>query len=105
MIGALRHKIELLTELRVVDDAGGAMVTWLPGQELWARVERLTSTRDFAGDRSNRLMRIAASIRYRTDVGLGQQLKFDNDNFEVVSIESEDEQGRRITLICEEIGG
>ncbi|VAW06623.1 hypothetical protein MNBD_ALPHA05-2353, partial [hydrothermal vent metagenome] len=47
----------------------------------------------------------AASIRYRADVGLGQQLKFDNDNFEVVSIESEDEQGRRITLICEEVGG
>ena len=102
MIGALRHKIELLTPSRIDDGAGGAAIAWLPGPELWARVERLTSTRDFAGDRNNRLQRIAASIRYRTDIVLGQQLKFDNDNFEVVSIESEDDQDRRLTLICEE---
>jgi len=59
------------------------------------------STQDFAGDRSNRLKRIAATIRYRTDVILGQQLRFDNDNYEVVSVE-DDEIGRRLTLVCEE---
>lgn len=102
MIGALKHKIELLTLTRINDDAGGATLQWLPGPEVWARVEQLTSTRDFAGDRNNRLKRIAAQLRARSDISLGQQLIFANDNYEVVSIESDDEQGRRMVLICEE---
>lgn len=102
MIGALRNRIELLTFTRFDDDAGGGAVVWLPGPEIWAQVTRLTATRDVAGDRSRRLKRIAAIIRHRTDIALGQQVKFDGDNYEVVSIESEDGRARRITLICEE---
>lgn len=102
MIGALRNKVEMLTPTRVDDDAGGAAIVWLPGPELWARIERLTSTQDFTGDRSNRLKRIAATMRYRTDVVLGQRLRFDNVDYEVVSIEDED-PGRRLTLVCEEV--
>lgn len=101
MIGALRHRIEFLTPARIDDDAGGAQIVWLPGPELRADVERLTSTRDFAGDRENRLKRIAATIRYRTDIVLGQRIAFDDDAYEVVSIENDDE--RRLTLICEEV--
>ena len=103
MIGALRHKIELLTLSRIADDGGGATVAWLPGPDLWARVERLTSTRDIAGDRTQRLKRIEATIRYRTDVVLGQQIRFEGDPYEVVSIESNDDRDRRLTLICEEV--
>ncbi len=103
MIGTMRHRIEMLTPSRIDDDAGGAAIIWLPGPEIWARVERLTSTRDFAGDRNTRLRRLSATIRYRTDVALGQQLRFEDDAYEVVSIESDDEQNRRLTLICEEV--
>lgn len=102
MIGALRHRIELLTLSRVEDGAGGASVAWLPGPELWADVQLLSSTRDFAGDREARLKRIAATIRHRGGIVLGQQVAFDGDNYEVVSIENDDERGRRITLVCEE---
>lgn len=103
MIGGLRHRIELMTLSRVDDDAGGAATLWLPGPELWAQVERLTSTRDVAGDRTNRLKRIAATIRYRTDIVLGQRIRFENDAYEVVSVESGDERDRRLTLVCEEV--
>lgn len=102
MIGAMRHRIEMLTPSRIDDEAGGAAIVWLPGPELWARVERLTSTRDFAGDRNTRLRRLSATIRFRNDIALGQQVRFEHDNYEVVSIESDDDQGRRLTLICEE---
>lgn len=102
MIGALRHKIELLTATRVDDEAGGASISWSAGPELWARIERLTSTRDLTGDRDNRLRRIAVSLRYRTDLALGQRVMFDGAQYETVSIESEDDRDRRLTLICEE---
>lgn len=103
MIGTLRHKIELLTPSRDADEGGGAAISWLPGPELWARVERLTSTRDIAGDRNARLKRIAVTIRFRTDIALGQRLTFDNSDYDVVSIESDDDRDRRLTLVCEEV--
>lgn len=103
MIGALRNRIELLTFTRFDDDAGGGAVVWLPGPEIWAQVTQLTATRDIAGDRTRRLKRIAAIIRHRSDIALGQQIKFGGDNFEVVSIESDDARARRITLICEQV--
>lgn len=103
MIGALRSRIEFLTPSRIDDDGGGAAVVWLPGPEIFAQVTRLASTRDFAGDRTNRLKRIAVAVRYRGDVLLGQRIVFDNETYEVVSIENDDERGRRLTLICEEV--
>ena len=103
MIGALRHKIELLTLARVDDEAGGASLAWNAGAELWADVERLSSTRDFTGDRDNRLKRIAATIRFRADIALGQRLIFAGETYETVSIESEDGREKRLTLICEEV--
>lgn len=103
MISALRHKIELLSASRTHDDGGGAVVSWAPGPELWARVERLTSTRDLAGDRENRLRRLAVTVRYRSDLILGHRIRLDSTNYEIVSIETGDERDRRLTLICEEV--
>ncbi len=103
MIGELRHKIEWLNPARTNDEAGGAAIAWTSGGELWAGVERLTSTRDFAGDRENRLKRIAVTIRYSAEISLGGRLRFAGDDFEIVSIESEDGRDKRLTLICEEV--
>lgn len=103
MIGALRHKIELLTPSRDDDEAGGAQVSWLPGPDTWARVERLTSVRDISGDRETRLKRIAATMRYRSDIVLGWRVRFDGADYEVVSMESDDGRDRRLTLVCEEV--
>lgn len=103
MIGALRHKIQLLNASRDEDEAGGASIAWTPGPELWADVERLSSTRDFTGDRDNRLKRIAATIRFRADIALGTRLVFAGETYETVSIESDDGREKRLTLICEEV--
>ena len=102
MIGAFRNRIELLTFSRIDDDAGGGAVIWLPGPEIWAEVNLLSSARDVLGERKRRLKRIAATIRHRDDITPGQQIRYETDAYEVVSIESDDGRGRRLTLICEE---
>ena len=101
MIGALRNRIEILTPSRIADGAGGAAVDWLAGPSLWAAVERLASTRDFSGDRTRRLRRLAATVRYRNDIALGDRLRFDGAVYDITSIEDGPDD-RRLTLVCEE---
>lgn len=103
MIGALRNRIELLTATRIADGGGGAAIVWLPGPELWAAVERLASTQSLEGGRRRRLKRIAATIRERNDIPLGARISFEGETWEVVSLEEARLDGRRLTLICEEV--
>ena len=103
MIGALRHKITLLTEVLVADSGGGASSVWSPAHTVWAQVERLQSTQDFLGERRRRLKRIAAAIRMRGDVEPGGRISFDGETYEITSIEDGDDRGRRLTLVCEEV--
>ncbi|MEM8935288.1 MAG: phage head closure protein, partial [Pseudomonadota bacterium] len=96
------NKLELLTPVRLDDDAGGASISWLPGAEVWAQIQQLTSTRDYFGDRTHRLRRIAATIRHRTDIVLGWRVRFEDADYEVVSIENDRDDRARLTLVCEE---
>ena len=101
MIGALRHKIDLLAATSTPDGGGGFSTDWTPVDAMWAEVERLTSTRNLLGDRTQRLRRLAVSIRYRSDVALGARIRHDGADYDVVSIEDDGDR-RRLTLICEE---
>ena len=92
----------LLIPQRAADQGGGGVVSRVPGPAVWAEVERLSATRDFSGDRVSKLRRIAAVIRARRDVDPGMGLRLDGTDYEIVSIE-DDGEGKRQTLICEEI--
>ena len=100
MIGSLRRQIEILTPERTPDDGGGAAVSWSVTARPWARVERLPSTRDYAGDREALLARVAVTIRYRAGLATNARVRIGALEYDVVSIE--DEARHRLTLICEE---
>jgi len=102
VIGSLRHQIELYAPSRLADGAGGASLEWTLVETVWAGLERLASTRDFAGDRNNRLRRLAATIRKRTDVDLGARVRFEETLYEIVSVEAGAGDEKTMTLICEE---
>lgn len=103
MIGALRHKLELMNPVRIDDDAGGGAIVWTHGAEVWAEIDRLSSTRDVLGDADRRLRRISARIRFRLDLSIGDRVRFHNDQYEIVSVENGEGRTRRLTLICEEV--
>ncbi len=102
MTGALSNLIELLGESHAPDGAGGSTRSFAPGRTLWAEVRRLPSARDGTGDRARRLQRLAVVIRRGEDAQLNGRLRFQGVDFEIVSIESEEERKSRLTLICEE---
>lgn len=102
MIGALKHQVDRLEGAFSDDGGGGVATTFTVRETVWAGVERLTSTRNFAGDKRQRLRRLAVTIRFVADVDLGDRIRFQNADYEVVSIEDGDTKDRRLTLICEE---
>jgi head-tail adaptor len=57
---------------------------------------------DGAGARDNRLRRIAATLRYRSNVRLGQRLRFAEADYDIVSVEITDGKERFMILVCEE---
>ena len=103
MIGALRHQVELLQGTRTQDGGGGAALVWTVSATLWADVERLSSTPDFAGDRNVRLARREAVVRRRSDLAIGGRLRFQGVDYQITSIEDADTRGTKIALICEEV--
>ncbi len=103
MIGALRYQIEILAATRTIDEAGGASLAYAPGAQVWAAVELLPSVAAVGDDRTRRLRRLSALVRARADWAIGVRIRFDGADYEIVSIESDDERGRRVFLICEEV--
>ncbi|MCB2099062.1 MAG: head-tail adaptor protein [Parvularculaceae bacterium] len=102
MIGALRYRIELLAREETPDEAGGAAVVFAPATEIWAAVELLASVSSLAGERTRRLRRIRALVRARPDAAIGARIRHGGVDYDVVSIETDDEKGRRVFLIGEE---
>lgn len=103
MIGALRNKLELLSASRAPDTGGGFEVTWQVTTEIWASINQLTPIRDVTGERRTFLKRLAAEVRSIPGLMAGSRVRFNTDDYEVVSVETLDERQRRLVLICEEV--
>ncbi len=100
--GAFRRAVTLLARVSAPDGAGGAQIAYVPDTDVWAIVERLSSVRDIAGDRSVRLRRLSVTIRFRDGIALGDRLRFEAVDYDITSLEDADDRGARLTLICEE---
>lgn len=103
MIGQLRHRVEIRTRTLSPDGAGGAASSWMTLETAWAGLTFLASARSTEGGRDNRLKRIAATLRFRNSVKPGQRLRFNEADYDILSIETTDGKDRFMTLICEEI--
>ncbi|MFZ5618823.1 MAG: head-tail adaptor protein [Pseudomonadota bacterium] len=103
MIGALRFQIDILSATNAGDEAGGRAVSYAPVATVWSAVDQLSSVVASEGARTQRLKRIKAYVRNRSDFALGGRIRHQGVDYEIVSIESDDERGRRVFLICEEV--
>lgn len=102
MIVGFRYQIELLQRSETRDEAGGASALWTPAATVWAGVEHLSAVGAIIGDRGRRIRRVKALVRSRPDFAIGARIRFEAVDYDIVSIESDDERGRRVFLIGEE---
>lgn len=102
MIGALRYQIDLLDRVETPDEAGGRSATWSLSATVWAAVDDLPSIGVVVGGRGRRVRRIRALVRARAGLLIGGRMRHAGLDYDIVSIESDDERGRRVFLIGEE---
>lgn len=102
MSGFLRRRVSLWAPARVADAGGGGATLYAEFAEVWAAVQRLAAVRDVAGDRGRLLRRAAATIRWRSDVALGQRFRAGGVFYDLVSIEAGDAREKRLVLVGEE---
>jgi head-tail adaptor len=103
VIGSLRNTVILLNRVETPDEAGGASVAWEASATIFAGVELLPAIAGPADDRARRLQRLKVLVRARPGLALGGRLRAFDRDYEIVSIESDDDRGRRLYLICEEV--
>ena len=103
MIAGFRFQIELLARAETPDEAGGAGVAYAPAATIWAAVEHLSAIGAVIGDRGRRIRRIKALVRARGDFNIGARIRYAAVDYEIASIETDDDRGRRVFLIGEEI--
>lgn len=103
MIGVLRYRIALLEKTEAPDGAGGVVAAYFPVRTIWAGVELLSAVAAPIGERARRLRRLKALIRARDDIALGGRVRFHDGDYEIASIEFDDDAGRRLVLTCEEV--
>jgi head-tail adaptor len=98
----LKHRIDILQAQRAPDGAGGASLSFAPVESQWAGIEHLAAARSGVGARDFS-RRIAAIVRIETKAALGGRIRFANDDYEIISIETVGRAERYLRLICEEI--
>lgn len=102
MIGQLRHRVDIRTRDLAPDGVGGGTPSWTTLETAWAGLTFLASSRNTQGGRDNRLRRIAATLRFRSNVRPGQRLRVDGTDYDILSMETTDGKERFMILICEE---
>lgn len=102
MIAGFRRRIEVLAETLIPDSGGGAAREFAVVATPWAAVETISTIGPVIGGRARRLRRLKILIRSRPDLAVGGRIRFEGADYDIVSIESDDDRGRRVFLLCEE---
>ncbi len=103
MIGKLRHRIRLMTPVRVPDGGGGADITWQVLDEVWAQVNATPSAADTSSYQDTGLLRNSVIIRYRDDLSHSLRIEIDGHDFEIISFRDLDGQKRFQKIRLQEI--
>ena len=102
MIGQLRTRLGLYEPAETPDAMGGASVSWLFTQLLWAAVEPKSMVQRLENGRLSTSQSYRVTIRYRTNFPERARLKWGERMLRVIAASDPDTRGERLHLICEE---
>lgn len=100
----LSSRLTLESPLRVADGGGGATITWIVEDALWAHVEPQSGRERLAADGAS--SRVAHRVTIRHRAGVTPEMRFVWGT-RVLAIQAvlDDGEGRWLTCLCEEETG
>ena len=102
--GLLSSRLTLEAPLRVADGAGGATITWIVEDALWAHVALQSGRERLSADAASSRVTYRVTIRHRDGVTPEKRFVWGT---RVLAIQAvlDDGEGRWITCLCEEEAG
>lgn len=101
-VGRLRHRVELQSQVRVDDGAGGAATAWQTQAMLWAAVVPHRGGEAVDADAPAGRITHDVWVRYRTGIGPSMRFALGVRRFEVRAVLDAGERRRYLRCLCEE---
>lgn len=101
-IGALRHRLDLEILQTTSDGAGGATLSWVKQDELWAKIIPMQGNENMHNDRISSSVNYDIIVRYRTDIEPEMRLRKNTRIFHIQSVTNLGERNQWLMLKCQE---
>jgi len=98
-VGTLNRRVRIETYTTSVDSYGEPIKTWIALDHVWADIQPLRNSEQFAAQQVNRLVSLRMTVHYRTDVTEQMRILYDGDYYDIQGIR---ELGYRegLELLC-----
>lgn len=97
----MRERVTLEAPLRTPDGAGGALVSWVAGATVWAKVEMRDGGEAAVAERLEARAAIRVTIRYRGGVTSEMRVGWQGRAFNIRAVRDRDGRRRFLVLDCE----
>lgn len=101
-VGRLRHRVELQSQLRADDGAGGAAMAWQTLATVWAAVVPHRGDETLDADAPAGRITHDVWIRYRADMQPSMRFALGVRRFDVRAVVDVGERRRYLKCLCEE---
>lgn len=104
MIGKLRHRVQLQSEVETADGGGGYANVWTTQATVSAGIKPLTGSEQLRGMRPEGKVSHRIRIRYRNDLSPTTRWRvlYGARAFNIRAVINEDERNRFWVLLCDE---
>lgn len=101
MIGQLRHRVVLQSQVQTQDDIGQPSTAWLDDATIWADLRHQSGLEAIKNGMDVSVVKASARIRYRA-VNAGQRLTHGSTTYSITAV-LPDAKRAYVDLVCESV--
>ncbi len=101
--GKLRCRMVLEEPVRLSDGGGGASISWSQIATPWAAIEPLSGNEHPRYEGIEATLSHKITLRFRPGITPYMRLRLDTRIFNILALRNEDEKGRWLICLCEEV--
>lgn len=100
-IGRLNKRITIQEYSNVIDDEGFHKKEWVDLKTVWGNIKNYNNKERFQSDTIHDKQTCEILIRYTPNVTNANRIKFNNNYYNILSVQNIEEADREILILCE----